>query len=232
MFDRVSIINLDRRPDRWLQIRANLEAIDWPLPEPDRISAHDGRQSPPPDWFRHTPGAWGCLVSHLKVCSQAIRDGVNSVLIIEDDAHFPIDFADRLGPFLAAVPDDWEAIYLGGYHFLEAGDPVPVDDQVLRGRCVLGTWAYALRGRAIRALGRAIEQAPRLAAEELFGVDRLWGRLHLDGIVRVYTPWRWLVHHGGGRSDTNGRHYLTHDFNMPAEVTDRLRAQLPQEVLV
>lgn len=235
MFERVVIINLDCRPDRWLRIRANIDAIDWPLPQPERLAAHDGRLDPPPDWFRHTPGAWGCLMSHLRACNQAIRDQVESLLIFEDDAFFPLDFADRLPSFLDAIPDDWEAIYLGGYHYLHPltpSPPHPVTPDVLRGRCVLGTWAYALRGRGIRALGRALELAPEAAAEEKFGVDRLWGRLHLDGILRVYTPWEWLVYHGGGRSDTNGRYYRMHDFNLPAEVLEALRAQLPEEILV
>jgi hypothetical protein len=235
MFDRVVIINLDRRPDRWRKIRAALKGwirwTDWrdAWPSPQRFAAYEG---PPPEWFSHTAGSWGCLVSHLRVLDQAIRDGLESVLILEDDAHFPPDFGERYRHFCAAVPDDWEALYLGGYHYLPAGWPQPINDEILQGRCVLGTWAYAVRGRAIRALSRAIELYPRILTEDKFGVDRLWGVLHRDGIIRVYTAWRWLVHHGGGRSDTNGRTYRTHTFDMADEVYNQLRQQLPQEVLV
>jgi hypothetical protein len=231
MFDRVVIINLDRRPDRWLRIGANLAQIDWPFAEPVRVAAHDGRQDPPPACFAHTPGAWGCLMSHLKVCNQAIRDGIESLLIFEDDGFFPLDFELRARRFLDAVPDDWESLYLGGYHYLPAGWPRPIDGEVLQGRCVLGTWAYALRGRAIRALGRALEQAPQAIAEDRFGVDRLWGVLHRDRIIKVYTPWQWAVHHGGGRSDTNGRQYRTHDFRLPEIVSHALRQQVPEEAM-
>jgi hypothetical protein len=151
--------------------------------------------------------------------------------ILEDDAHFPPGFSDGFRQLREAVPDDWEAIYLGGYHYLPSGWPKPINDQILQGRCVMGTWAYAVRGRAMGALSWAIKQKPRGVIEDKFGVDRLWGRLHLDGIIRVYTPWKWLVHHGGGLSNTNGRTYRTNSFNMPDAVYNELRQQLAQEVL-
>lgn len=232
MFDRAAIINLDRRLDRWARVSVNFRAR-WPLGKmPSRVRAYDGmgHKASIPKRFRHTAGAWGCLQSHLAICDAAVRDGIESVAIFEDDALLVDGFAGRLREFMAAVPDDWDALYLGGSHYLPSGWPEPVNEQVLRGRCVLGCWAYVLRGRGLLAIREAIRQNPHCIGEELFGVDRLFGAMHVAGQLTVYTPWRWMVRHGGGRSDTNGTMHETNDFGLPEEVVHELRQRLPEEV--
>ena len=44
----------------------------------------------PANWA-HTPGAYGCLLSHLHVVREARRLGMASVLIFEDDVVFDDD---------------------------------------------------------------------------------------------------------------------------------------------
>jgi len=237
-FDRIVIVNLDRRPDRWLRIRANLRRIDWPFDrQPERVAAFDGRDHPPPEGFGGTAGAWGCFRSHLAVCNAALRDGVESLLIFEDDALLLPDFDLRARRFLDVVPDDWEMLYLGGRHWEKDRCPVSVNREVLQGFCVLGTWAYALRGRAIDALRDTIDRFPHCLEEEKFNVDRIFGSLQsLErrpdrpmGELRTYTPWRWMVHHGEGLSDTNGLRYRSYHFDLADELIDELRAGLTQE---
>lgn len=231
MFDRSVIINLDRRSDRWVRVTTNFRRR-WPFAMPVRVRGCDGqsqRASIPKRW-RYTVGAWGCLQSHLAVCDAAVRDGCGSLAIFEDDALLVDGFAGRLQEFMAAVPDDWDALYLGGNHYLGSGWPVPVNHQVLRGRCVLGAWAYVLRGRGLHAIRTAIEQNPHCLAEQRFGVDRLFGAMHAANQLIAYTPWQWLVCHGGGRSNINGMMHKTNYFGLPEEVLHELRQQVPEEV--
>ncbi|WP_172683368.1 glycosyltransferase family 25 protein, partial [Verrucomicrobium spinosum] len=41
-------------------------------------------------------GAWGCLLSHARVLAEAIADGIENVLILEDDVVFQPDAGSLL----------------------------------------------------------------------------------------------------------------------------------------
>src|SRR5216117_1383180 len=76
-------INLDRRADRWkqMQLKFRRHAIHGVR----RFSAADGNSlTVPPNWS-DTPGAYGCLLSHLQVVREARELGMPCVLIFEDD---------------------------------------------------------------------------------------------------------------------------------------------------
>jgi len=51
----------------------------------ERFSAVDGLKMPIPANWPESPGAYGCLQSHLSVIQRARAQGRESVLIIEDD---------------------------------------------------------------------------------------------------------------------------------------------------
>lgn len=153
IFERVVVVNLDRRPDRWAQFQANLAAVEWPFLPPVRFRAVDGQLSPPPARWISGPGAWGCMQSHRRILEDCLLDKVGSVLVLEDDAYFPPDFPEKVALFLSRVPDDWECLMLGGQHIRIERYPPPL---IARGvvRCVncQRTHAYALKGAAIRDL--------------------------------------------------------------------------------
>jgi hypothetical protein len=56
----------------------------------------------------------GCFPSHYRVCEEALNDGPESILVFEEDAVFRPGFSLRAKKFFAAIPDDWNWIYLGG----------------------------------------------------------------------------------------------------------------------
>ncbi len=88
-FDRVVIINLNRRQDRKELLARCLRLCKWPFREPEWFEAFDGAVINPPPHYCHPPrGAWGCLLSHAAVIERALADGVNSLFILEDDAFF------------------------------------------------------------------------------------------------------------------------------------------------
>ena len=192
---RSVVISLARRPERLRAFRAA-----WPdpspLPTPQDFPAVDGRATERPAWFHESPGAWGCLRSHLRVIEDCLTNGWDSVAVFEDDCLFAQDFAARCAEFLAAVPDDWEQVYLGGQHLVR---PAPVGPLVLRGTNVNRTHAYILRGGdAARKVYRHLAGASHRTKAH---VDHWLGELHQSGTVRAYCPVHWLCGQAAGVSD-------------------------------
>jgi len=117
-------------------------------------------------------------------------EGVQSVLILEDDAEIQEGFPELTAEFFAKVPSDWEGIMLGGQHHtppLTTGTP-----GVVRVQNAQRTHAYIARPSYMKAL------------------QKRWGNatVHIDWLMRdwqhqyvVYAPDPWLVGQAGGRSD-------------------------------
>jgi GR25 family glycosyltransferase involved in LPS biosynthesis len=167
-FPRQVCVNLDRRPDRWAAVRRQFDRAGLSVA---RLAAHDGAVLTPPEQWRHSRGAYGCALSHLDAVRAARDAGCESVLIFEDDLELAPDFAGRLPGFLAAVPEDWAAIYLGATH---AEDPRPVVPGVVRLTESYGTWAYALRNTHFDEFIALLEPMNRFADE----VTRILQRRH------------------------------------------------------
>ena len=72
-----------------------MAAARWPFRQPVRFRAVDGNSVPPPSWWPAGPGAWGCLRSHLRIFEDALMDGVDRLLVLEDDVCFVPDLAAR-----------------------------------------------------------------------------------------------------------------------------------------
>lgn len=108
-FDSVRIINLVERTDRRFEIAAQLTRIG--AADDPTLSFFAAQRPTDPGGFPSL-GARGCFESHLAVVRQALADGVERVLIIEDDFDFALDI-DRQGhsvmAALAATP--WDVFY-------------------------------------------------------------------------------------------------------------------------
>jgi len=99
-FDKVVVINLDRRTDR-------IEKLDLQLKELDiqykRFSAVDAIK------LNIDPIVAG-LRSHLQV----IKDNIGrKVLVLEDDAYFVDNFNEKFEKVMQTLPEDWDIFYLG-----------------------------------------------------------------------------------------------------------------------
>jgi hypothetical protein len=202
---RVVCVNLDRRPERW---EAFLRGC--PIPGVQRVQAVDGRLARPPVWWRQGGGAWGCMLSHIRILESALQEGMDKrggvVVVLEDDALFPPDFVERTQRFLRALPKDWEQAYFGGQHRGQrVRKPQRVNDDVVRPFMVNRTQAYAVRGEFIRALYRHLCDWPDHAKHPRHHVDHRMEILHRSGKHKIYAPTEWLIGQAGGKSDISGR---------------------------
>lgn len=93
---KIFCINLDRRSDKWVYIRMELERVNLQV---IRFTAFDTK-----------PGWIGCRESHLKI----LEDNKNEfrVMILEDDVKFIADTKIIMDATLQ-LPDDWDCLYLG-----------------------------------------------------------------------------------------------------------------------
>lgn len=107
-----------------------------------RFAALDGDQIKLPTNWVHTPGAFGCLLSHLEVVREAQRLGVRSVLIFEDDVVFDEQLEKKFGVYVDQLPPDWDMLFFGALH---RDEPVTVADNIARITQAYSTYAYVLR---------------------------------------------------------------------------------------
>jgi GR25 family glycosyltransferase involved in LPS biosynthesis len=207
-FDRVVLINLARRPDRIVAFQARRGSHGWKLPEPAVFSAIDGDQVGVPHYFGQGGGAWGCLRSHVAILERAIMDGVNSLLVLEDDVEWFLDSWERLEVFLSRVPADWSQLMLGGQHH---HIPAPIEDGVVRVTNCQRTHAYAIRRPAMKSLLRCWYTSA-VHLDWTMGNDwqRNWP---------VYAPEPFIFGQAGGKSDISGRLNHAQYWNAPTNAS-------------
>ena len=144
LFPHKVCINLDRRPDRWQRMQT--EFARHGVEGVRRFSAVDGSTVQLPANWKHTAGAYGCLLSHVAVIQQARELGQQSVLIFEDDVVLDPEFEIKLASFMEQVPSDWDMLYFGALH---TDEPVKVRgnvrQNVFRISKANSTFAYALK---------------------------------------------------------------------------------------
>lgn len=204
-FDRVVLINLDRRDDRLRRVRKEIMAADWPFKSPERFRAIDASRLPVPIGWQSGGGAWGCMQSHRQVLERALLDGIQSILVIEDDVTFRPDFGAKVAEFLANVPMDWDQLMIGGQHFRHS-----IRKQVAPGIVQVidcqRTHCYALRGNALRELYRKWSAS--------FGhCDHVMGPWQAG--FKVYAPDPYLAGQADGRSDISGANNPTKYWDSP-----------------
>lgn len=152
LFPNKFCVNLQRRPDRWQKMLHQFELHD--VRNVIRHDAIDSLSVKPPATWPHCAGAHGCLMSHIKIIREAHESGLPSVLILEDDVVFHDDFQARFEDCAEQVPDDWDAIFLGGLHLK---DPAPVSPGMARLTDSVSTFAYGLRKSSYVAILREAE---------------------------------------------------------------------------
>lgn len=205
-FQRVVMVTLPRRQDRCDRSLAAMKRVGWPFLQPERFRAIDGGSNvvPTPTRWISGGGAFGCGQSHIQILQAALMDGIETLLVLEDDVEFKDTFVEELSVFMKEVPEDWECLMLGGQHMQP---PEKISDAVVKCVNAQRTHAYAVRGRAI------------------FDLCQMWQNSinHIDWDMgpffgkrlRTYAPVRFIVGQSAGKSDINGRRNPAQFWNKP-----------------
>lgn len=114
-FDKVFLINLDKRKDRLDRCNGIFEQNNVR----DLVERFPGIVPDPSDDIPYTKDTekikiplYGCLLSHINIIKRAKAEGLKSVLVLEDDVDFiNIDYIDRSVEQLKNK--EWSLFYLG-----------------------------------------------------------------------------------------------------------------------
>ena len=184
-FDRVYIINLPRRKDRWRHARRELARIGVAL-DSGKVQRFDAIRPDSADGFESI-GRRGVFLSHFAIARQALADGLGNVLVLEDDVAFTPAMT-RCGELLARELHQrpWHLAFFG-YLELDASAEV-VGDLVngppawlaLPGRRI-GTHCYALHAQVLPELVRYMEDVESRPAGHPQG-----GRMGADATLNMF----------------------------------------------
>jgi hypothetical protein len=218
-FDRVVVISLRRRQDRLRHMLARMDAVGWPFRAPEVFDAIDGSAVPCPTNWRSGGGAYGCRQSHIQVLQRAIMDGVERILVLEDDAEFHDTFTDHAAAFVDRIPSEWECLMLGGQHMAA---PEHVANGVVRCANTQRTHCYAATASGMLTLCK-------LWSESLHHIDWDMGPA-LGARRRTYAPSPFLVGQAAARSDICGRRNPAQFWNEPRAGIPTLWLRCPRPV--
>jgi|19_taG_2_1085344.scaffolds.fasta_scaffold00015_29 GR25 family glycosyltransferase involved in LPS biosynthesis len=137
-FDKVYCINLDERVDRWELAQKEFEKINI-LDQVERWSG-----------IKHTDGNLGCTLSHLTLIKKCKEDGLENVLIFEDDVLFVETDIKRLEEAFKDLKSigKWDLFYVGVTMCPRTGRFTRVTDRILKTNFAFTTHAYAANAQA------------------------------------------------------------------------------------
>jgi len=110
-FDRICIINLPERADRRRAVTRELQRQGLAV-EGERVRFFAALRPAAPEGFPGI-GAHGCFLSHLEVLRQARADGVQRLLVLEDDVMFSAELGRAAALGLSLQQAAWQLAYPG-----------------------------------------------------------------------------------------------------------------------
>ena len=235
-FDRIVVISLPERNDRRKRLVQNLE--DCQLASPGDLTwldAVEGRKATLPDWWKAGAGAWGCRFSQLQAIQEGQRDGLENILILEDDAVFHPRTREWLADIMEVLPADWGQLFLGGQHM--QAPKKTCHPKLLEGCAITRTHAYAIHRPVFQTLIDLIQDDEDYRQNRGRHIDHQFADQQLKGTWKAYAPAWWFAGQSEGASDIanaalfpqrwwqEGRHYWKLPFiktvggtNLPTQI--------------
>lgn len=210
-FDKVFCINLDRRTDRWEQVREQFIANDLFLERFRGIDMPDGNA--------------GCTASHRELIRKIAESDYNRVLVLEDDFQvitstvlknagfipetdvwkiyhsIPGDDLNSRFAYLARfLPDKWDVIYLGaGY----AEPPISrLNENIIRCAGMKTTSSYGITREFAKRWTMTVDAMAPVCAHP-GAIDDLFSSMSRDNLFYVFQPR--LMFQGAFTSDLTKR---------------------------
>ena len=122
-FDKIYVINLEHRKDRWEKIQEQFAKNDISMTNVIKWKAVNGKDLSNDQLYHYTSklcyyfcnaGIVGCFLSHLSIWQDVVKNKYNKVLILEDDVQFTYNIK-QLNTLIKSTPKDWDINFLGSY---------------------------------------------------------------------------------------------------------------------
>jgi GR25 family glycosyltransferase involved in LPS biosynthesis len=198
-FSKIYCINLDSRPDRYKQCLVEFEKLNIII---ERISGIDGKKISNNN-LKLSAGAYGLLLTNIKIINEAILNEYENVLILEDDVMFNNKFYEIFNEKILSLPNDWDLLFLGGSHVFSKGkfnlitgdknfmvtekNYKSLNYELCKTTWTQTTHAVAINFKFFNTLMNSItENTARPTNEGIFAIDRQYCELQQKG-CNTYT---------------------------------------------
>lgn len=155
-FDKIFVINLDTRKDRWNLIEKDLK--DFRIDNYERFPAiRIELKDIPPQYYSnmfsprkihdyYKVGISGCKMSHVGVMKIAKERNYDSILVLEDDAKM----IENIHSFFYLIEQqlrniNWDMIYFGGQR--KKDNDIQVSANIIKANHIFTTHAYAIKNK-------------------------------------------------------------------------------------
>lgn len=166
-FDKTYCVSLKHKELRHVHARQQFAklgmAVDfWDAVEGTKIDYKKHSQM-------HTAGMVGCFLSHHNIYKNALDNGYEKILVLEDDLKLMPGFPVFMKQALPQLPADWEFVYLGFTHYAGLHSyQHKVNDYFVVPGFGWGTQAYMVNGRkTIEHLYNSTKQMVKQIDEQL-----------------------------------------------------------------
>ncbi len=182
LIDKVYIINLPNRTDRFVECQNRMEKLSILKDKTEIVSAIDGKNIV--NETKLNNGELGCSLSHIKIWSDASERDYKLILVLEDDVVFDGDFEENLNFYLNKVNSDFDWIYL--YNTWDYRPVIEANDHFFKVIASLGTQAYIIK---IKSLDRILP----FVKEFEYPIDVVMG--HMSFLSKVFRTRKIFVQH-------------------------------------
>src|SRR5437868_7020539 len=191
-FDRIAIIHLPSRQDRYHSLAAELRYVGCDIRQPKIQIPH----APVPSEWSGWPsrGVYGNFLSHLGILRQALQDGLQTIWVLEDDAIFSRRMRREQRALVETLRKrEWDLCFFG--HSLKRELAQQPGGFVAPNADFIWAHCYAVHARALPRIVAYLEQATILPPHHPNGsrlyIDAaftLFRRLNPDLVTLVYNP--------------------------------------------
>jgi glycosyl transferase family 25 len=169
--DKILYINLEDRKDRRKEIEEELKFISN-----DKIMRFNA--------IKHQHGYIGCVMSHIACLDYAIKNDLNNIMILEDDASFS-NYKDGIKILKELLNKDWDVITLGNVG-------VDYDKETYKLNSAQTTTGYIVNNHYFKILRKNFMDGMKKAEETHdwpnYALDQYWKKLQKKDNWYIVVP--------------------------------------------
>lgn len=198
-FDKIYLINLDRRKDRLESSQKEFDRIDSTF---TRFPAIDGAlldiKIETPDNIRWNKAAYALVKTTINLLDDAIENKYNRILIFEDDIEFNPIFDITVEKYLNTLPNKYDLAFLGITH---TASPTLFNPYWEKIRSCVSCHAYSISKHMFKPYKTLLENFDK-------PID-YYTNIIIGSRLNSYSTIKKLVYQKNGISDIEGGYYNT-----------------------